>query len=234
MLNRLIIATFVSALLAACVTTPEPTGELKPSTAWVAYSDEWRAEAEAVFAAATQFVQRSAQERPEHSWVVILDIDETVLNNVGYQIERDRLGLGFTEPSWYAWTQRESATLVPGAKAFINAVNQAGGHVALVTNRQDTEQLATENNLAALGLLRHNDFRVFLTRSRPASSKKAQRFALVPQILAVQGFPNVDVVAYIGDGKGDKPEELGDGQFFCIDQGAMYGEPCAAVPGSGT
>ena len=35
----------------------------------------------------------------------------------------------------------------------VQAVNQAGGHVAFVTNRQDREQLATENNLAALGIV---------------------------------------------------------------------------------
>ena len=42
-----------------------------------------------------------------------------------------------------------------------------------------------------------------------------------------------EVIAYLGDNTGDKPEAAGDWRFFCIDQGAMYGSPCAAVPGPG-
>jgi len=94
--------------------------------------------------------------------------------------------------------------------------------------------LATETNLAALGLTRGDDFQILLTRAAPASeSDKSERFALVPLILASQGYPSVEIVAYVGDNKGDKPARSGEWVFFCIDQGAMYGDPCAAEPGPG-
>ncbi len=226
---------FILALFAAaCATTPEPQAPLKDSTAWVAANDEWADEARAVYADATRFVLEAAKVRPAKSWAVILDIDETVLNNVDYQIGRDRLGAGYTSESWYSWTQEKSATLVPGVEDFLDAVNAAGGMVAFVTNRSDSEQLATEENLAALGIKRHEDFRVLLTRARPnGKSDKSERFSLVSSMLAVQGYPNVSVIAYVGDNKGDKPATEGDWSFFCIDQGAMYGDPCAKVPGPG-
>ena len=237
MINRL---SFLAAglTLAACATTTPPTTEpaveLKPGTAWVAAGEGWAEEAEAVYADASAHVLREAASRPAKSWVVVLDLDETVINNVAYQVSREELGESYTPESWYAWTQQEAATLVPGVAAFLDRVNAAGGHVAFVTNRSDREQLATENNLAALGLVRGEDFRVLLTRARPdGESAKDARYRLVPQMLAVQGYPGTEIIAYVGDNIGDKPAEPGAWQFFCIDQGEMYGSPCAAVPGPG-
>ncbi len=229
------LAFAVLLVLAGCVTAPAPsTVQLSPGVAWVAAEEGWAEEAEATFAEASAYVQAYAAQHPGKAWAVVLDLDETVINNVEYQITRERMGEGFTPESWYAWTQEARATLVPGAAGFLDTVNASGGHVAFVTNRTDKEQLATENNLASLGVLRGEDFRVLLTRAYPtAKSEKDVRFALVPHMLAVQGFEDVGIVAYLGDNVGDKPAEPGDWQFFCIDQGAMYGAPCAAVPGPG-
>ena len=85
-----------------------------------------------------------------------------------------------------------------------------------------------------MGLLRGEDFQVLLTRAYPTGpGEKDGRFDLVPAMLEVQGFNDAEVVAFVGDNVGDKPKSSGDWRFFCIDQGAMYGAPCAAVPGPG-
>ena len=225
----------LSVLASACTAIPvTETGQLKPGPDWVANSSEWRVEAEQVFANAERYISEIEQTKEDGTWGVILDLDETVLNNVAYQVERDLSGTSYSPETWYAWTQREEATLVPGAARFIEFVNANGGHVAFVTNRRDTEQLATERNLDALGLKRSEDFRVFLTRALPnAPRDKDARFAQVPLMLESQGYPGVEIVAYVGDNKGDKPATAGAWEFFCIDQGAMYGEYCADVPGSG-
>lgn len=236
-MRLLVLATLL--VLTGCITPPVPAPapdgvKLSPGVEWVAAEEGWAEEAEAVFAEASAYAQSVAAEREGKPWAVILDLDETVLNNVEYQIARERIGEGYSPESWYAWTQEAQATLVPGAADFLDQVNAAGGHVAFVTNRTDREQLATENNLAELGVRRGEDFRVLLTRAYPsAKGEKDDRFAIVPDMLAVQGFEGVEVVAYVGDNVGDKPAAPGDWQFFCIDQGAMYGAPCAAVPGPG-
>ena len=222
-----------AAALTACTTTP-PTPALSPGVDWVANSPGWAEEAEAVYAEAGAYVEAVAAAREPKSWTVILDVDETVLNNVEYQVRLETTGDTYTPESWHAWTAEKSAPPVPGVIDFIEKVNALGGHVALVTNRADSEQLWTEENLSDVGLTRHDDFRVLLTRARPdGPSDKTARFALVPSMLAVQGYPGVEVVAFVGDNEGDKPEDLSGAEFFCIDQGAMYGEPCAAVPGPG-
>lgn len=235
-LTSLATAFLAGFALAACQTpaAPPPTVDLSEGVAWVASDPGWAEEACAVYGEATAYVEEIAASRPAGSWAVALDLDETVLNNVQYQVGLEETGETFTPESWHRWTEQRDATLVPGAKAFVEHVNALGGHVAFVTNRADTEQLWTEENLATLGLERSEDFRVLLTRARPAgASNKTPRFEVVPALLAAQGYPGVEIVAYIGDNLGDQPDALAEARFFCIDQGAMYGDPCAAVPGPG-
>ncbi len=231
-LQRSILLALLGAFLAACATiSGQP---LKPSTAWVANSPEWSEEARAVYAEASQFIREASASRDSGGWAVVLDLDETVMNNVAYQISRDRIGEGFTPETWHEWTLEEKATLVPGAAEFLDAVNAAGGHVAFVTNRRDNEQLATESNLAKLGIRRNEDFRVLLTRASPKGpSAKDGRYAIIPAMLEAQGYPGVEIIAYVGDAKGDKPATEGGWRFFCIDQGGMYGDVCADIPGPG-
>lgn len=230
-------ASLAAIALTACTTQPDPAPyetdfALSEGVDWVANNPEWGEKTEEMFALATDYVEDVAASREAKTWAVVLDIDETVLNNVEYQIRREKLGEGFTPESWHEWTSEKSATLVPGAKAFIERVNALGGHVALVTNRADSEQLWTEENLAAVGLERHEDFRVLLTRAYPdGASDKTPRFELVPAMLAVQGYPGVEIVAYVGDNRKDRPEPTNpDDKFFCINQGEMYGTPCAKRP----
>lgn len=84
--------------------------------------------------------------------VVVMDVDETVLDNSQYQRERESAGLGYSSESWNAWVMRKEATLVPGVEAFISAVIAKGGKLALITNRNKSLDGYTWENLLALGL----------------------------------------------------------------------------------
>ena len=84
--------------------------------------------------------------------VVVMDVDETVLDNSTYQQERESVGLGYSSKSWADWVKREEATLVPGVAAFIDEVVARNGKVALITNRNKALDSHTWNNLLAQGL----------------------------------------------------------------------------------
>ncbi|AFT80086.1 acid phosphatase [Alteromonas macleodii str. 'Black Sea 11'] len=84
--------------------------------------------------------------------VVVMDVDETVLDNSTYQQERESVGLGYSSKSWADWVKREEATLVPGVAAFLDEVVARNGKVALITNRDKTLDSHTWNNLLAQGL----------------------------------------------------------------------------------
>lgn len=66
---------------------------------------------------------------------VILDLDETVLDNSVSQARLIHAGQGFTEASWTAWVQEARAGAVPGAVAFLHMAVLKGVAPHYVTNR---------------------------------------------------------------------------------------------------
>lgn len=99
---------------------------------------------------------------------IIVDLDETVLDNSFYQARRIRAGGDYDEPSWQAWMQEASAPAIPGAVEFLQAASKAGHRIFYVTNREcrplaefPTDpcpaRTATLRNLQALGLPNASD-----------------------------------------------------------------------------
>lgn len=220
-------------------TTPPPAREdwqhthitqthaVRPNALWVAESRGWKDAALRAYARATGFVERESRGRVHGSWVVVLDLDQTVLNNIEYQLMLDRKGVPFSPSTWRDWVEARKATAVPGALPFIARVNALGGHVALVTNRRDYEMQATIDNLNALGIQKGRDYHVLIPRAWPdGSDSKAERFASLRTQYEALGYPDVDVVAFVGDVVSDKPEPLKPAAFFCVPQGDLYGKPC--------
>ncbi len=105
----------------------------------------------------TSFLYQEAQKNiksfSENSepWVVIMDVDETLLDNSEYNRRRDQLGLGFTPESWAVWVKEEAATEIPGSKQFVTEVLNSGGQIALITNRDRVLDNYTWSNLKSLG-----------------------------------------------------------------------------------
>ncbi len=69
---------------------------------------------------------------------VIMDLDETVFDNAGYQSTQIRKNLAFDQRSWDRWEEKypDEVRLVPGAKEFIGAVEALGITVVHISNRQ--------------------------------------------------------------------------------------------------
>ena len=132
-------------------------------------------------------------------WAVILDADETVLDNSLYQARRARAGLGYTTESWNDWVREETAGAMPGALTFMAVVKRLGGHVAIVTNRDDSVCDATRRNLAALGAP------VDVVLCRRGASEKETRFRAVQEGTTPVGLPPLHVVAWVGDNIHDFP-----------------------------
>jgi acid phosphatase len=133
-------------------------------------------------------------------WAVILDADETVLDNSTYQLRRARQGLGYTPESWNEWVREEAAQALPGAVDFVRRVRSLGGHIAIVTNRDEVVCDATRRNLASLGV----ESDVVLCR-QPGSSEKESRFRAIQEGTTAVGLPSLRVVAWVGDNINDFP-----------------------------
>jgi acid phosphatase len=95
---------------------------------------------------------------------VVLDVDETVLDNAAYQarlIEDDAL---YDRETWSAWVEEEAAPAVPGALEFTRAADSLGITVVYLTNRRGPGEAATRRNLEALGFPIDESFDAVLTR----------------------------------------------------------------------
>ena len=204
--------------------TQPPQAPAGPSNAirWARASAEHRAVFLQVYGAARAHVEREAAQRPGGGWAVVLDADETVIDNSLYQLERERAGLPFDGPSWRAWTKRREALPQPGAQAFLARVRELGGRIAIVTNRTESECPDTEAVFRANGLV----YDVMLCKPDGGSSDKNPRFEAVLRGTTPAGLPALEVVAFVGDniqdfpGLGQAIRNEGDSAFAAF--GARY------------
>lgn len=166
---------------------------------WARASAEHRAiYLETYRAAADRLVALSAG-RPPASWAVILDADETVIDNSEYQIGRIPFGSSFDAPTWTTWVMEGRAPALPGAPEFTSRVHELGGKVVIVSNRDDAQCPVTRTNLA------HVAIKADLVLCKTSTDDKNARFDAVQNGSAAPGFGPIAVLEWIGDNIQDFP-----------------------------
>jgi len=120
-------------------------------------SEEYATLTRQIYRLAGEAVSRAVNSAGARRWAVVLDIDETTLDNSTYQLERAAYGLPFDDKSWDAWVERREASPVPGVADFIAQVRRAGGHVGWISNRRASVADATRANLKIAGLWNDDD-----------------------------------------------------------------------------
>ncbi|HEX9984583.1 MAG TPA: HAD family acid phosphatase [Thermoanaerobaculia bacterium] len=83
---------------------------------------------------------------------VILDLDETVLDNVRFEARMVRAGKTYTPEDWLQWVSESAAGTVPGAREFLEYARGRGVTPFYITGRKAVEEAATLRNLQQLGL----------------------------------------------------------------------------------
>lgn len=235
MTRRILCALAFVASSVACATLPAteqpPQAAISNGTTWVQRSAEYAAITRQIYRQAMTHVEAAGRAREAGRWAVILDADETVINNVQYQLERESMGLGFTPESWNGWVRRREAIPVPGSAEFLRRVAAMGGRIAIVTNRLESECEDTREVFRRHGL----PFDVMLCRPDGQPSDKNARFAMVADGRAFGVSDGVEVVAVLGDNILDFPSlsqthrGQGDGAFaafgagFFVFPNPMYG-----------
>jgi 5'-nucleotidase (lipoprotein e(P4) family) len=221
----------VGALAAGAQRAPADLG-----IKYVRDSEEYATLARQVYRQAAEAARRFASTAGTRPWAVILDIDETALDNSAYQLERAAYGVPYEIGSWNAWVRRREAGAVPGVVDFVAAVRR--GRVAWITNRETRVEAATQANLAAVGLWHDSDR--LCAQDAAARTKKIRRAELVAGrgACAWAGQP-VTVAVIVGDQLGDFPDRdegiAGTGSDEAFGQVAfllpnpMYGEWTSSV-----
>ena len=83
---------------------------------------------------------------------VVLDIDETVLDNSPYQARLIKSSGEFNEADWAAWCKEERARALPGVVEFTQFAASHGIAVIYISNRAKDLDQATLSNLRKAGL----------------------------------------------------------------------------------
>ncbi|MBI3288098.1 MAG: hypothetical protein HYZ74_01110 [Elusimicrobia bacterium] len=107
-------------------------------------------------------------------WAIVLDADDTVLDNTPYQIESKGV---FNPATWDAWVKRKACGVVPGAKEFLDQVRTLPGHhIVFITDRNNDQEAATVENMRATGLFKDGD--LILTKKDKQDVKEVRRLCV--------------------------------------------------------
>ena len=129
-----------------------PTAKPSSATHWQRNSLEYCRLTVSAYDDALRAAERLAKANKHGQWIVLMDADETVLDNSLYDRESDRCGGRESGAQWESWVATGMARDVPGAAAFTNAVHKLGGLVGIVTNRVQKDDAITQANLKQAGI----------------------------------------------------------------------------------
>jgi 5'-nucleotidase (lipoprotein e(P4) family) len=202
---------------------PAPAATPMPdSLHWFRDSAEYQAASRQAYVLATALVDGAALSRyGNRAWGVIVDGDETILDNSAFQKESWQKGLAYTPARWSAWVQSKQSRAIPGAAAFTRHVRELGGKVVVVTNGAIADCPAYQSHIGELGI------EIDDIKCQTDTSDKNPRFTAVQQ--------TIDVVLWVGDNINDFPNQSqavrtgGDAAFadwgsrFVVMPNPMYG-----------
>ena len=204
-----IIATGCASQAQTPATSPAPgssasqaSAELPGSIRWVQSSAEYMAATVMTYRVALEKVEAAARGRAPGTWAVVLDADDTIINNVQYQAGLARDGVRHTPERFTAWVRQRASTPVPGAARFLTRVRELGARIAIVTNRLQIECDDTAE------VLRMNKLVFDAVICRPegeGSSDKTPRYRAVAAGETAASRTPVEIVAFIGDNILDFP-----------------------------
>jgi 5'-nucleotidase (lipoprotein e(P4) family) len=182
MKSKLLSALFLLILCSASAQQPVPdqsNEKLLVSVAWYQHAAEMKALYYQGFnLAALRLDEAVARNTSGKKLAVVVDIDETMLDNSPFQTDIIRYGSG--AETWHQWTAKSCAQALPGALNFALYAQSKGVEIFYITNRDNSERVATLTNLKN-EKFPYADQSHLLTRADPSattgntSSKMARR-----------------------------------------------------------
>ena len=245
-MNRtLLIPMLLVFLVASC---QKQTDGLD-GTLWMQTAAEYEVSARQVYRAATSQLERALR---DNTWTaaleqkggftqlppaVILDVDETVLDNSAFQARLLVDGTRYNGPQWDTWVRKVEAKAVPGALDFVKKARELGIVVVYLTNRECDkagtpcpQQTATVENLTKLGFPDVTSELVLLKYEQKdwVSEKQSRRLFLAKQYR---------ILMLLGDDLGDfVPNAKGEGvtsesrRMLAAEHSSRWGERWFLLP----
>ena len=161
------LALFVSAFVGTSASAQQPAPGLQTNLDYqasgVLYTQkaaEYRALAYQAFNIArerldTDFDKKNLKRLPKAvrkmPRAIVVDIDETVLDNSPSNASQIKNNRSFNTTDWYAWGEMRKAKAVPGSVEFLNYAVSKGVKIFYISNRDEVQRQATIDNLKSVG-----------------------------------------------------------------------------------
>lgn len=212
MRKALILGLLLASLSGGAVRAQEspPASDLLLATLWTQRAVEYKANALTVFALARIRLDEALADK---GWTaapaeqtghfanlppaVVIDVDETLLDNSRYQVWMMRANQSFSTKTWNQFCAAQVSTAIPGAVEFTKYADSKGVKIFYVTNRGAETEKDTRENMQKLGFPMGGSVDTFLMQGeRPDwTGAKSTRRAAVTK--------DYRVLLNIGDNFGD-------------------------------
>ena len=211
--RKALILGLLFALLSGGVVRAQdaaPAHDLLLANLWMQRAVEYRANTLTVYALARIRLDEALADR---NWTaapgeqtgdfqnlppaVVLDVDETVLDNSKYQVWLMRADQSFSTKSWNQFCAARISAAIPGAVEFTRYAESKGVKVFYVTNRGAETEKDTRENMATLGFPMGGNVDTFLMQGEKpdwTGAKSTRRAAIAK---------DYRVLLNIGDNLGD-------------------------------
>ena len=161
---------------------------------------------------------------------VVLDIDETVLDNSPYEAQMIEKGTSYESSSWKIWADEARAKALPGALDFVNFAKERNVEVFYISNRKSDVHSATVENLKKHGFPFADDRHVILSEGSNDKTSRREKVVETHTVLVYVGDNLTDyseLYAHRDLGMGKELVEKNKNELlhnFVILPNPMYGE----------
>ncbi len=169
---------------------------------------------------------KTEQKRPR---AIVVDIDETVLDNSPAQAAGIKDRIAFNQKDWYAWGEMRKAKAIPGAVEFLNYAVSKGVKIFYVSNRDEVQKQATIDNLKSVGFIDVSAENVLLRTTESTKTPRRQQVSQKYRTVIIMG-DNLDDFSDVFERKsvGDRFAEVDKiksewGKRWIVLPNAMYG-----------
>ncbi|CAN2924796.1 5'-nucleotidase, lipoprotein e(P4) family [Streptococcus dysgalactiae] len=184
---------------------------------------------------ATDRLKNQLGQATDKPYSIVLDIDETVLDNSPYQAKNILEGTSFTPESWDVWVQKKEAKPVAGAKEFLQFADQNGIQIYYISDRSASQVDATMENLQKEGIpVQGRDHLLFLEEGVKSKEARRQKVKETTNLIMLFGDNLVDFADFSKKSEEDRTALLSElqeefGRQFIIFPNPMYGSWESAV-----
>ena len=184
---------------------------------------------------ATNKLKELLKQPTNKPYSIVLDIDETVLSNIPFQVKMVKDGTAFNPKLWDEWVQKAEATPVAGAKEFLQFADKNKVQIYYISDRTDAQIDATIKNLEAQGLpVQGRDHLMFKKEGDKSKEGRRQEVLKHTNLVMLFGDNLVDFAEFSTKSEADRDKmfeqlkaEFGD--KFIIFPNPMYGSWESAV-----